>query len=61
MHVIKKEAEEIASILLLTLRIVHVEESLEDSFGIDYSLSECCRRVELKALVNIFTHMNEFC
>ena len=58
-HIVKEIGEEVTGVLLLSLGVVHLEEGLEDAFGVNHSLSEKSGRVELVTVIEVFADMNK--
>ena len=58
-HLIEQEAEEVASILLLVVRIVNLQEGLEDFLRVDHALTEQALRVKLVCLIEVFADVDE--
>ena len=60
MHLVEKEAKEVASVLLLIVWVVNKQERFKNALRVDDSLTEEPLGVELVSLVKVFAHMHKF-
>lgn len=58
-YLVKEEVKEVASVLLLTLRVELQQEWLEYELRVDDSFRELAVGVELAGIVEVFCHSNK--
>lgn len=59
MHLVEKEAKEVASVLLLIVWVVDKQERFKNALRVDNSLTEEPFGVELVSLVKVFAHVDK--
>lgn len=59
MHLVEKEAKEVASVLLLIVWVVDKQERFENALRVDNSLTKEPLGVELVSLVKVFAHVDK--
>ena len=59
MHLVKKEAKEVASVLLLIVWVVYKQERFKYALRVDDPLTEEPLGVKLVSLVKVFAHVDK--